>query len=107
MAHTSVDVRTEMGNWPSRIGSAPAHAAPFVLHVPRLPNINLGFSLLGQCLAAGKCAKSTITRLVLAAYRLGLFACPKDRTQTIASKNIQQLAVKTMITSLCWRAILF
>jgi hypothetical protein len=63
MDHTSVDVRTEMGDWPGRIGSAPAHAAPFGLHVPRLPNINLGFSLLGQCLAAGKCAKSTITRL--------------------------------------------
>ena len=43
MAHTSVDVRTEMGDWPGRTGGAPAHAAPFGLHVPRLSNTNLGF----------------------------------------------------------------
>jgi hypothetical protein len=48
MAHTSVDVRTEMGDWPGRTGSAPAYAAPFGLHVPGLLNINPGFSLLGE-----------------------------------------------------------
>ena len=41
MAHTSVDVRTEMGDWPGRTGGAPAHAAPFGLHVRRLPNTRL------------------------------------------------------------------
>jgi hypothetical protein len=48
MAHTSVDVRTEMGDLRGRKSSALAHAAPFGLHVPRLSNINPGFSLLGQ-----------------------------------------------------------
>jgi hypothetical protein len=38
--------------------------------------------------------------LVLAAYGLGLLA-PKIELKTIASKNIQQLTVKTMIISLC------
>ena len=43
MAHTSVDVRTEMGDWPGRIGSAPAHAAPFGLHFPQLLTSTPGF----------------------------------------------------------------
>ena len=84
MAHTSVDVRTEMGDWPGRTGSAPAHAAPFGLHVPGLPNINPDFSLLGerQILprepphsrgGGRKCAKSTITRL----ERIGSILVPR------------------------------
>jgi hypothetical protein len=43
MAHTSVDVRTEMADWPGRTGSAPAHAAPFGLHVPGCPTSTLAF----------------------------------------------------------------
>jgi hypothetical protein len=56
MAHTSVDVRIEMGDWPGRTGGAPVHAALFGLHVPRLSNTNLGFPFRS---ASNSCPRAT------------------------------------------------
>jgi hypothetical protein len=48
MAHTSVDVRTKMGDWPGRIGSAACARGAIRFACSSAPNINPGFSLLSQ-----------------------------------------------------------